>query len=122
MHYDKVHGYDIVKLSDLTTKQLVIHEDYVETFIETACKIGPYLFIKETLDYIEKEIDLMIKNNISPLYLDEIGELELYDQCFDHIFKRIIESNTDCYITVQKELVEKVIKKYNIKEVNIITM
>ena len=121
MHYDKVHSYDIMKLSNQQTKLFVLREEYIENQ-EAACKIGPYVFLKETFDYVENEIDLMIKTNVSPIFLDEIGQLELYDQCFHAIFKRILANNIDCVITVREDLVEKVVKKYNINEVEIMTL
>jgi len=120
MTHDKVHGYDIVRLSDKTSQLLVIREEFYNNIDDIACEIGPYLFLESTLKSIEESIENMIENNVSPIYLDEIGQLELYDQCFDKIFRKIIQSNTDCYVTVREDLVEKVIEKYQIKDYNII--
>ncbi len=122
MHYDRVHGYEIMKLSDKSMKLLVIRDEFKTKDYEIACQIGPYLFLQDTLDYVEKEIKKMIKNKISPIYLDEIGQLELYDQCFNNIFLEIIKANIDCYITVREDLIPKVIKKYQLQEVKIITV
>jgi nucleoside-triphosphatase THEP1 len=122
MSRDKVHGYEIMKLSTKQTKLMVVHEEFQSKDIKISCTIGPYLFIEDTLLYVENEIQEMIKNNISPIYLDEIGQLELYDQCFDNIFQQIINSNTEVYITVREELIDKVIKKYNLQEIDIITV
>lgn len=120
MQQNKVHSYEIMKLSDKSSRLLVIRAEYVDRDVLVACEIGPYLFLKKTLDYVESEIEKMIQNNISPIYLDEIGELELYDQCFDGIFKKILKANVECYITVRSNLVQKVIDKYNLVETNII--
>lgn len=120
MHYDKVHGYDIMRLKDLSMNLFVIREENLTDSINISCQIGPYIFIKESLSFIETEITKMIDDNISPIYLDEIGQLELYDQGFHNIFKKILSSKSDCVITVREDLVEKVIEKYNIKESNII--
>ncbi len=120
MQQSKVHSYEIMKLSDKSSRLLVIRAEYVDRDVEVACEIGPYLFLKNTLTYVEDEIKKMIQNNISPIYLDEIGELELYDQCFDGIFKKILEADVECYITVRSNLVQKVIDKYNLKNVNIV--
>ena len=122
MHYDKVHGYDLLRLSDSSTKQFVIREDDLDSTKKISCQIGPYVFLEETLKEVESSIKEMIKNNVTPIYLDEIGQLELYDECFDHILTTILESNTDAIITVREDLIPKVLKKYNIKEPNIITL
>lgn len=121
MLQDKVHSYEIMKLSDSSKKLFVIRDEFLIDDVETSCQIGPYLFIKETLEYVETEIKNMIQNGVSPIYLDEIGQLEIYDQCFHHIFKEIIASNTECYITVREDLIERIIDKYKIKEVDVIT-
>jgi hypothetical protein len=57
----------------------------------------------------------MIKTKVSPIFLDEIGQLELYDQCFHPLFNRILQNKIDCVITVREDLVDKVIAKYNLK-------
>ncbi len=116
---DKVYGYEIMKLSDQTLKLLVIRDEFYKENKEIECQIGPYLFIKETINYIESEIKEMIHKGVSPIYLDEIGQLELYDQCFHKIFSEIIQSNTDCVITVRTDLLDEVIDKYNLKDVTI---
>ena len=114
---DKVHGYEIMKLSDKSMKLLVIRDEFYQNNYHISCQIGPYLFLQETLDYVEKEIRQMIQQGTTPIYLDEIGQLELYEQCFHTIFKEIIQSNTDCHITVREDLVEEVIRKYELNEV-----
>jgi nucleoside-triphosphatase THEP1 len=122
MHYDKVHGYEIMQLSNKAFYPLVIRDEFSHQNMEIACQIGPYLFLKDTLKRIEKNIETMIENKVSPIFLDEIGQLELYDQCFNSIFSKMVESNLELYITVREDLVDKVIEKYNIKQVDIITV
>ncbi len=122
MHYDKVHGYEIMQLSNKAFYPLVIRDEFSHQNMEIACQIGPYLFLKDTLKRIEKDIETMIENKVSPIFLDEIGQLELYDQCFNSIFSKMVESNLELYITVREDLVDKVIEKYNIKQVDIITV
>jgi len=73
------------------------------------------------LKHVEKEIDAMIKHSISPIFLDEVGQLELYDQCFGNILKKMVESGLELYITVREDLVSQIIEKYKINQVDIIT-
>ena len=120
MHYDKVHGYEIMRLSNKEFHPLVIREEFSHTNMKIACQIGPYLFLEDTLKYIESTIQEMIEKKISPIYLDEIGQLELYDQCFDQIFQKMVQSGLEIYITVREDLVSQVIEKYQIKESDII--
>lgn len=115
---DKVHSYNIVLLSDNSEKLFVIRDEFYNVG-KIACEVGPYLFFKDTLTYIENTITKLIETNNTPIYLDEIGQLELYDQCFHDIFKYALSKNVDCVITVRKDLVDKVIRKYKIKDFNI---
>jgi nucleoside-triphosphatase THEP1 len=115
-----VHGYEIMKLSDQTMKPLVIREEFCTHKEKIVCQIGPYLFLEKTLKYIEQEIIKMIQSKTSPIYLDEIGQLELYDQCFHNIFSILTKSDSDIYVTVREDLVPQIIEKYQLKDVNII--
>jgi nucleoside-triphosphatase THEP1 len=120
MHYNKVHGYDIMRLSTQETRLLVVREEYRNKEYNIACQIGPYQFIEETLNDVQAQIIDMIDRGIEPIYLDEIGQLELYDQCFHSIFQRMLDADVECYITVRKELIQDVIDKYHITNYNII--
>jgi len=122
MHYDKVHGYEIMQLSNKAFYPLVIRDEFSHQNMEIACQIGPYLFLKDTLTRIEKDIKTMIENKVSPIFLDEIGQLELYDQCFNSIFSKMVKSNLELYITVREDLVDKIIEKYKLQQVDIITV
>ena len=120
MRYKKVHGYDLMRLSDGLMTPFVVKEENLNPNMEVSCTIGPYLFLQQSLDYVEKEILTMIENEISPIYLDEIGQLELYDKCFHKILKKIMMKNLDVVITVRLDLIEAVREKYQIEEYKII--
>lgn len=120
MHYQKVHGYDIMKLSTMETKPIVIHEDYIRKEVDIICQIGPYLFLKDSVDFVTNSIQKMINDHVSPIFLDEIGKLELDNQCFHSIFLQMVEENVDCYISVKEDLVEQVIQKYQLQDYEII--
>lgn len=120
MHYDKVHGYETMRLTSKAFHPLVIREEFSHQHIDIACQIGPYLFLADTLKHVEQEIEEMISNQVSPIFLDEIGQLELYDKCFNNIFYKMIESKLEIYITVREDLVDQIIQKYQINKVDII--
>lgn len=122
MHYDKVYGYETMRLSNNESYPLVIREEFAHKNIKVVCQIGPYLFLEDTLQIVEDQIDQMIQNKVSPIFLDEIGQLELYDKCFDSIFRKMVESNLELYITVREDLVQNVIDKYQLQEVDLITI
>lgn len=115
-----VHSYDIMRLSTKEATQFVVHEQFMDQELDVACQIGPYLFLQDTLNYIYDEYRKLIKQGISPLYIDEIGMLELHDQAFHQIFKELIESNLTVYAVIREDLIEDVLKKYNVNTFKII--
>ena len=120
MKENMVHSYDILRLHTNETTPFVINENLVESDHVINCQIGPYLFLQHTLDYIEETLRELINKRVSPLYLDEIGQLELYDQCFHNIFTELLESKLDIYVVIREDLIDKVLIKYNITEYEIL--
>lgn len=115
-----VHSYAALHLATNEKKILVIRDVYSDNSFIKCCQIGPYLFNKATVEYIEGKLRELIKNKVSPLFLDEIGLLELDNFCFHNIFKEMIESKLEIYVTIRKDLLNKIITKYNIEEYNLI--
>ena len=68
MYQDAVQSYDILKLSTNETRAFVVKGGFYEKE-DIACQIGPYIFFRETINCIEEEIESMIRENVSPIYL-----------------------------------------------------
>jgi nucleoside-triphosphatase THEP1 len=120
MHYNKVHGYDLMHLKDKTTIPFIVHHEFCQDNKEIDCEIGPYLFYKETIDYIRSLVEQWIQNKVEPIYFDEIGMLELYGKGFYSVLKQCVELNIEVYITVREDLIQQVIKVFQMKEVEIL--
>jgi nucleoside-triphosphatase THEP1 len=119
MEGSQVKRYDAFQLSTNKDALLVIkEEDFDKEVIQ--CQIGPYLFLEEGMKWIESSIIKMIENKVEPIYLDEIGLLELDDLGFSNILKKMVESNLELVISIRTDLVEQIIHKYNLKDVLII--
>jgi len=121
MRDHKVHSYEAMRLQTGEKKQLAMHQDYFNNDFNIGSKVGPYIFNKKTMSWIEDEMDELIKMHIEPLYFDEIGMLELGGSGFHQMFRKMIKSNLDLVVVVRRDLVEKVIRVYNLKNVEIIT-
>lgn len=118
MHYNTVHGYDLMRLSDQHTRRFVIHQDYWTGQDEIECQIGPYLFFADIVEAVDEQVKAWIETGVSPIFLDEIGMLELHDKCFAKALKRCIENDVETYITVRQDLVDDVIRVFDIQEVD----
>jgi len=116
----QVHHYDALRLSTKKQKQFMIHEQFFRQQEESLYKIGPYYVIKETMEEIEHSIREMIDRNIQPIYLDEVGQLELNDLGYAPMIKLILENHFDLIMVVREDLIEKVINKFQIKDFEIV--
>ncbi len=116
----KVHSYTSIKLSTKEFKLFMLHEYYYSENFSNAGKIGPYFINLFTLDWIEKSIDQMIALKIEPIYLDEIGVLEIKGYGFHHIFRKMIDSKLDLIISAREDLVNTIIETFKLKDVKLL--
>ncbi|MCX5774856.1 MAG: hypothetical protein NTV44_00535, partial [Firmicutes bacterium] len=83
-------------------------------------RIGPYHMNLDRLDEIENAVDHMIGQGIQPIYLDEIGRLELSGKGYDRILRKLLASSLDIVLAVREDLVPAIIEHYQIKSYSII--
>ncbi len=111
-----VRGYDARQLSTGEEWPLVCREGYEPDEFAIACSIGPYLFSAPILATVEAKLRAMIAAGVHPLWLDEIGELELSGLGFDAVMQEMVAAGGELYVVVRDDLVERVMKKYGIRE------
>ena len=117
MTNDSVDHYEMIKLSTQEKKILMIHKQSILIDKFMSLDIGPYHVLKQTVLWVEEEIKQMIKMNVSPIYLDEIGVLELKNEGFHHILITLLEANLDLVLVVRDGLRQEVISKYHMKNI-----
>jgi nucleoside-triphosphatase THEP1 len=115
-----VISYDALRLSTQEKRKWIINQkNSTETFFKMM-SYGPYLFNLDTKEWIEKSILEMILYDVSPIYLDEIGQLELNGFGYDQILKKLLINKRDLILVIREDLIEKVIRHYEIKAYEII--
>jgi nucleoside-triphosphatase THEP1 len=67
---------------------------------------------------LESIIDELIAQRISPIYLDEVGVLEINGGGYHNILKKLLSSGLDLVITVRDDLVKPVASHFDIKTMN----
>jgi len=120
MEKDKVYGYEAMKLSTGERYPLVIRDIYAPDDWPEACRIGPYLFHSGTIDKVHEEIGEMIRDGIEPIYLDEIGPMELAGLVFDKTAGQMVDSGLDVIFAIRNESVEPLMERYNVSKYQII--
>lgn len=118
---NRVQGYQAMLLSTQETRDLLVHEAFYAGQFEKRGNIGPFVINSQTLDWVEAGIIKMIETRTEPIYLDEIGQLELNKMGFDAILRRMIASKLDLVLVVRTDFLDQVIKAYHLEKAKIIT-
>ncbi len=109
---------------NLTTKQesmYCMHSDvHDKRNYHIRDEIGPYFLIEETISNIEQVITKLVLNKVSPIYIDEVGKLEINKKGLYLLLSNVINSNIEFYITCREDLVQEIIEVFQIKHFNII--
>jgi nucleoside-triphosphatase THEP1 len=79
-----------------------------------------YSFSKDGLEFAENIITNLLSSAIEPIYIDEIGPLELQEKGFHKLFKRCVLSRKEIYVVIRESCIKAVIEKYNIEGYKII--
>ena len=114
-------GYEIVRLSTEEKMPLAYKSQYVPSHWDEIYRRGPFSFSKAAFVFAEHIIDDIIDRHINPVYIDEIGPLELDGKGFSTILEKILRIQKDVYITVRSHCVNEVINKFNTRDHKIIT-
>lgn len=113
-------GYELVRLSTGESVPQALIENLFPEKETPIYKQGSFLFFKESFVFADSVIKEVIKNNINPVFIDEIGPLELRKKGYHKSFIKILKENRTIYITVRNTLVNDIIDFYSIKDYSLI--
>ena len=121
MYRDSVfYGYETVRLS---TGESVIQSLKSEFFPALEIPLytkGAFSFFSEGFTFADAVIDDVILKETCPVFIDEIGPLELQGKGFNELFKKIITTDRTIYFTVRNYCLEKVISLYSLEKYSLI--
>jgi nucleoside-triphosphatase THEP1 len=120
MKDNNVLYYEFERLQTKRKQIGIIHTLHYPNHFTHYEQLGPYVFDLDYLQEIKQVIDELIAQKIEPIFLDEIGLLEVNKLYFYPILKKIVESELDAYITVRDSLVEPMIDLLGIQNYTII--
>jgi nucleoside-triphosphatase THEP1 len=113
-------GYEIQRLGSGERIPLAYKAEYIPAVWDEAYRLGPYSFSREAFRFVDKMIDEIVGSDIEPVFIDEIGPLELSGRGFFTAVVKVLNTHKEVYITVRTHCVEDVINKFNIRDYTII--
>lgn len=113
-------GYEILRLSTNEKLPLAYKKEYLPSGWDEIYAIGLFRFSRRAFEFAGKIIDEIIEKNINPVFIDEIGPLELQGKGFCPMLERILKTQKDVYIVVRSHCVEAVVNRFEIKSYEII--
>ncbi|HOW37449.1 MAG TPA: hypothetical protein P5154_02345 [Candidatus Izemoplasmatales bacterium] len=120
MEGDLVVGYRAMRLKTMEERPLLVRENRLPAGFDPLDEIGPFRMSRSGLAWIESELEAMLARGESPLYLDEIGPLELAGGGFAPIFRKCLATGTEMYIAVRKDIIPDVVNVFGIETYDIL--
>lgn len=77
-----------------------------------------YSFSKEALKFAEQIINSLIESE-EPIFIDEIGPLELENKGFHKLLQRCLILNKELYVVIRRSCLKRILDKYKIKDYRI---
>ncbi len=115
-------GYDIVRLSTGEAMAFAVRGDSIPADWDEIGTAGSYSFSGKALRFAESIIDDILKRGIEPVYLDEIGTLEIRGRGFTPLLRRVLETERDIFMAVRRNCVQRVIDAFAIGNNRIISV
>ena len=119
-----IHHFTLERLSNKDTYSWMIHQKFYQNEFEKAEKFGPYYMNLETLEIVTSIYDDLLKLRISPLFVDEVGVLELQKKGYYTILNKLLANQIEVIFSAREDLVDSLvhffkISDYQVKEVKI---
>jgi len=115
-------GYDVMRLSSGEARPLARCSAALPPGFPAADRVGAYVFSAAGLAYAAGIIDELIASGASPLYLDEVGPLELGGGGFAPPLRRILAAGRDLVITVRPGLLQEVMGEFRLAGAEVVRL
>lgn len=112
--------YDMLELSTGNHYRLAYHEKYMPVDWSHTLILGAFYFDENVFNFITEKVQQYVREEVTPIYLDEIGFLELMDKGFSDILHALIDYKIDCIIGIKHGLIKNVVKKFQIETYDIL--
>ena len=113
-------GYKITRLSTGESMAQSLKSELFPSGEVPLYTRGPFAFFREGFAFADQIINEIILNRTSPVFIDEIGPLELQGKGHHECFKKIIQTERTIYFTVRDWCLDEVISFYSMRKYSII--
>lgn len=113
-------GYEITRLANGQSMPLAYKTDYIPERWDEIYTCGPYCFSQAAVEFAHRIIDDIIDQDTGPVFIDEVGPLELSGKGFAPLLKKALRTRKDIYIAVRNFCVSDVIETFHIRDYEII--
>lgn len=113
-YYEKgsLCGYRLTRLSTRESMPFVFLAGHQPKGTALGDPIGSYIILGSAIHFAEREMAKLINQGVQPLYLDEVGRLELRGQGFDALLRQIVGSRLDAVLGVRERSVPGIVERY----------
>jgi nucleoside-triphosphatase THEP1 len=115
-------GQQIIRLSTGVSLPFSFKRDYIPAYWDEKYIFDVYSFSHEGFKFAYETVKDIVSNNISPLFIDEIGPLELEEKVLFQLLSQLVSRDYNMYISVREFLLEDVLVKFKIKQYEIISV
>jgi nucleoside-triphosphatase THEP1 len=109
-----------MRLSTGESEVFSMKEGFIPYSWEEEYRYDIYRFSKKGMDFARRITDDIINQDIDPVFIDEIGPLELQKKGLYDIFSQILRKRTRVYVSVRNSCLAHTIKFFNIHNYKII--
>ncbi len=117
----KFLGYDIRRLSNGETLPFVRCRHCLPPAWQQSDQWGDFSFSAAGMDFAGVAVNDLLHKDIKPLFIDEIGPLELKGRGFNQLLLRLLAGRSDLYLTVRIKLEASLIRTYALPAHSIMT-
>jgi len=112
-------GYDLVHLSADTRQPLALQRHMLPPRWNESDTWGKFSFSQDAFLCADTIMETILKKGTGPLFIDEIGPLELNGRGFHNILRRTLASGREMYVTARSHLVHRILTCFGIGDYRI---
>ena len=113
-------GQDLVRLPTGESRPFTRREGFIPDGWDERCRYEHYSFSGNGIRFAEDIILEAVRNNRFPLFIDEIGPLELRGEGLAASFLRACRAGQDLYVAVRAACLPEVVNVFNLVHYEII--